>query len=94
MKKAASVGDAAGPPLRPADGSFSVRAQDWWRRGHEPLPSGSVACAGQLRGLMSTVTTDNATIAIQSGNVAKHIHPKTDEIQYVLRRQRRDVAWQ
>lgn len=30
------------------------------------------------------VTTDNATIAIQSGNVAKHIHPKTDEIQYII----------
>ncbi|MEP7060906.1 MAG: cupin domain-containing protein [Betaproteobacteria bacterium] len=32
----------------------------------------------------SLVTTENATIAIQSGNVAKHMHPKTDEIQYVL----------
>ncbi|MFI5197441.1 MAG: cupin domain-containing protein [Thermoanaerobaculia bacterium] len=30
------------------------------------------------------VVTDNATIGIQSGNVAKHIHPKTDEIQYIL----------
>jgi mannose-6-phosphate isomerase-like protein (cupin superfamily) len=30
------------------------------------------------------VTTDNATIAIQSGNVAKHTHPKTDEIQYII----------
>jgi len=30
------------------------------------------------------VTTDNATVAIQSGNVAKHIHPKTDEIQYII----------
>lgn len=30
------------------------------------------------------VSTDNATIAIQSGNVAKHVHPKTDEIQYIL----------
>ena len=32
----------------------------------------------------SLVITDNATIGIQSGNVAKHIHPKTDEIQYIL----------
>jgi mannose-6-phosphate isomerase-like protein (cupin superfamily) len=32
----------------------------------------------------SLVATDNATIAIQSGNVAKHIHPKTDEIQYII----------
>ncbi len=30
------------------------------------------------------VTTDNATIAIQSGNVAKHIHQKSDEIQYII----------
>ena len=30
------------------------------------------------------VVTDNATIGIQSGNVAKHNHPKTDEIQYIL----------
>ena len=30
------------------------------------------------------VTTENATIGIQSGNVAKHIHPKTDEIQYIV----------
>jgi len=30
------------------------------------------------------VNADNATVAIQSGNVAKHIHPKTDEIQYII----------
>lgn len=30
------------------------------------------------------VVTENATIGLQSGNVAKHIHPKTDEIQYIL----------
>lgn len=30
------------------------------------------------------VATDNATGGIQSGNVAKHMHPKTDEIQYIL----------
>jgi len=30
------------------------------------------------------VTTDNATMGIQSGNVAKHLHPKTDEIQYIV----------
>lgn len=32
----------------------------------------------------SLVVTDNATIALQSGNVMKHIHPKTDEIQYII----------
>ena len=30
------------------------------------------------------VITENATVGIQSGNVAKHIHPKTDEIQYII----------
>jgi mannose-6-phosphate isomerase-like protein (cupin superfamily) len=30
------------------------------------------------------VNTDMATVQIQSGNVAKHIHPKTDEIQYII----------
>ena len=30
------------------------------------------------------VDTDNATVAIRSGNVAKHIHPKTDEIQFIV----------
>ena len=30
------------------------------------------------------VVTDNATVGIQSGNVAKHMHPKTDEIQYII----------
>ncbi|HSV20505.1 MAG TPA: cupin domain-containing protein [Casimicrobiaceae bacterium] len=30
------------------------------------------------------VITDNATVALQSGNVAKHMHPKTDEIQYII----------
>jgi mannose-6-phosphate isomerase-like protein (cupin superfamily) len=30
------------------------------------------------------VTTDNATIGIQSGNVAKHTHQKTDEVQLIL----------
>ncbi len=30
------------------------------------------------------VTTPNATIAVQMGNVAKHIHTNTDEIQYIV----------
>ena len=30
------------------------------------------------------VVTDNATVGIQSGNVGKHMHPKTDEIQYII----------
>lgn len=30
------------------------------------------------------VVTENATLGIQSGNVAKHLHAKTDEIQYII----------
>ena len=30
------------------------------------------------------VTTTNATIAVQMGNVAKHFHANTDEIQYIV----------
>ena len=30
------------------------------------------------------VVTDSGTVQLQSGNVAKHMHPKTDEIQYII----------
>ena len=30
------------------------------------------------------VTTDNATLAVQTGNVAKHFHARSDEIQYIV----------
>jgi len=30
------------------------------------------------------VVAESGTVGIQSGNVAKHIHPKTDEIQYII----------
>jgi mannose-6-phosphate isomerase-like protein (cupin superfamily) len=30
------------------------------------------------------VTTSNATIAVQMGNVGKHFHTNTDEIQYIV----------
>jgi mannose-6-phosphate isomerase-like protein (cupin superfamily) len=47
---------------------------------HGDLP----ATANPEMNTRALVVTDNATIAIQSGNVAKHIHPKTDEIQYII----------
>jgi mannose-6-phosphate isomerase-like protein (cupin superfamily) len=47
---------------------------------HGDLP----ATANPAMNTRALVVTDNATIAIQSGNVAKHIHPKTDEIQYII----------
>jgi len=30
------------------------------------------------------VVTDNATVGVQSGNVGKHMHAKSDEIQYII----------
>jgi mannose-6-phosphate isomerase-like protein (cupin superfamily) len=30
------------------------------------------------------VSADGATISVQDGNVPKHMHPKTNEIQYIL----------
>jgi mannose-6-phosphate isomerase-like protein (cupin superfamily) len=30
------------------------------------------------------VVTSSGTVGIQSGNVNKHMHPKTDEIQYII----------
>src|SRR5450830_1225335 len=30
------------------------------------------------------VVTDQATLAVQTGNVAKHYHAKSDEIQYIV----------
>ena len=30
------------------------------------------------------VTADGATVSVQTGNVAKHLHPLTNEIQYVV----------
>lgn len=47
---------------------------------HGDLP----ATANPEMNTKALVSTDHATIAIQSGNVAKHIHPKTDEIQYII----------
>ena len=42
------------------------------------------AISSRSRNSKLLVDTDNATIAIQSGNVKKHMHPKTDEIQYII----------
>jgi mannose-6-phosphate isomerase-like protein (cupin superfamily) len=47
---------------------------------HGDLPS----TANPEMNAKALVVTDNATIGIQSGNVAKHIHAKTDEIQYII----------
>ena len=46
---------------------------------HGDLPS-----AGPEMNAKGIVLTDHGTVGIQSGNVAKHMHPQTDEIQYIL----------
>ncbi len=70
---AVSNARAAAMPLTPA-------MVDLMALKHGDLPTTSNP-EMNVKGL---VNTDNATIAIQSGNVAKHIHPKTDEIQYII----------
>jgi len=47
---------------------------------HEDLPK----AANPEMNNRTLVVTDNATVAVQSGNVAKHMHPRTDEIQYII----------
>ncbi|WP_243655633.1 cupin domain-containing protein [Roseateles saccharophilus] len=47
---------------------------------HEALPS---TASPELRA-KTLVVTDNATVGIQSGNVPKHIHRHSDEIQYIV----------
>ena len=68
-----SVARAEAAPLAPAVIDLAALK-------HADLPT-TANPEMNTRGL---VTTDNATIAIQSGNVAKHMHPKTDEIQYII----------
>ena len=43
----------------------------------------SPANAGGMRN-KTFVSVDGATISIQDGNVGKHMHPNTNEIQYIL----------
>ena len=38
------------------------------------------------------MTADGATVSIQVGNVPKHLHPNTNEIQYILDGHRNDLA--
>ncbi|HLX27359.1 MAG TPA: cupin domain-containing protein [Casimicrobiaceae bacterium] len=61
------------PPLAPA--VFDLMALR-----HDDLPKTS----NPEMNTKMLVLTDEATIQIQSGNVAKHIHPQTNEIQYII----------
>jgi mannose-6-phosphate isomerase-like protein (cupin superfamily) len=70
---AISDAHAAAAPLAPA-------MIDLASLKHDDLPK----TANPEMNNRSLVVTDNATVAVQSGNVAKHMHPKTDEIQYII----------
>lgn len=87
----AAIAFAAGIVVSP----LALRAIPSAQADVAPLAAGMTDLAGLRHGDLpatanpemntrSLVVTDNATIAIQSGNVAKHIHPKTDEIQYII----------
>ena len=68
--------------LRPALAAESIMAQII----HTQDFSGDALGAANAGGMHSKmfVAADGATIAIQDGNVAKHMHPNTNEIQYIL----------
>jgi mannose-6-phosphate isomerase-like protein (cupin superfamily) len=68
-----SLAEGAAPALTPM--TFDLTAMKPGDLGNTPYPD--------LKS-KTLVTTDNATIAVQSGNVGKHNHPKTDEIQYIV----------
>ena len=38
----------------------------------------------QILPVKTLVVTDQATLAVQTGNVGKHFHSKSDEIQYII----------
>ena len=48
------------------------------------LKHDDLAKAGPEMNARGLVVTDSGTVGIQSGNVNKHMHPKTDEIQYII----------
>src|ERR1700704_3376588 len=68
--------------LRPAFAAETITAQII----HTQELSGDALGAANAGGMHSKmyVSADSATISIQDGNVGKHMHPNTNEIQYIL----------
>ena len=77
-----AAGCAVTHVLRPALAAESVMAQVI----HTQDLSGDALGAANPGGMHSKmfVSADGATISIQDGNVGKHMHPNTNEIQYIL----------
>lgn len=48
------------------------------------IKHGDMPATGPEMNARGFVVTDHGTVGLQSGNVAKHMHPTTDEIQYIL----------
>lgn len=48
------------------------------------IKHGDMPASGPEMNAKGFVLTDYGTVGLQSGNVAKHMHPQTDEIQYIL----------
>jgi mannose-6-phosphate isomerase-like protein (cupin superfamily) len=71
--RAISDAHAAAAPLTPAVIDLAVLK-------HADLP----ATSNPEQHSKTLIVTDNATLAIQTGNVAKHIHRNADEIQYII----------
>lgn len=72
-RRALADAHADAAPLQPA-------VIDLAALGHDDLPKTS---SPDMRA-RTLVTTDQATIGIQSGNVPKHVHLRSDEIQYII----------
>jgi mannose-6-phosphate isomerase-like protein (cupin superfamily) len=77
-----AAGCAVTHVLRPALAAESIMAQVI----HTQDFSGDALGAANAGGMHSKmfVSADGATISIQDGNVGKHMHPNTNEIQYIL----------
>jgi mannose-6-phosphate isomerase-like protein (cupin superfamily) len=73
VHRVVSHADAAAAPL-------SATMIDLAALKHDDLPKTS----NSEMNTRMLVVTDNATVHLQSGNVKKHLHPKTDEIQYIV----------
>jgi len=74
-----AVSDAHAQTAAPAPG-LTAQMIDLASMKHSDLPTTS----NPEMNTRLLVNNDMATLQIQSGNVAKHIHPKTDEIQYII----------
>lgn len=68
--------------MRPALATESITAQVI----HVPELTGDALGPASATGFRSKmfVSADGATISVQDGNVPRHMHPNTNEIQYIL----------